>query len=92
MKVPRVPLIGWTGLLFIIGFIFGVIVRKIIEKQDIEGLAKPINEGFLYMDLVNVGLPLVLIFVLKKFRAFFIGWAIGGVATTLTDAVTKAME
>ena len=91
MKVPKIPLIGYTGLLFIIGFIFGVIIRKVIEKQDIEGLQEQIVEGWYYLDLVNIGLPLVLIFVIKKFRAFFIGWAVGGVGSTLIDAVGRVM-
>lgn len=91
MKVPKIPLIGYTGLLFIIGFIVGVVIRKVIERQKFEGLEEKIVEGWYYLDLVNIGLPLILIFVIKKFRAFFIGWAIGGVATTIIDAVGQAM-
>ena len=90
-KVPRIPLIGYSGLLFIIGFIVGVVVNKLLEQMGTEQLGGEIFSGFKWLDLVNIGLPLGLLFVLKKFRAFFIGWAVGAVGTTIIDTVRGAM-
>ena len=92
MKVPKIPLIGYSGLLFIIGFIVGVVVNKLLDQMGAEALGAEAFAGFKWLDIVNIGLPLGLLFVMKKFRAFFVGWVVGALGTTIIDTVTEAMK
>lgn len=92
LKVPKIPIVGYSGLLFIIGFIVGVVVNKLLEQMGSEQLGGEIISGFKWLDLVNIGIPLALLFFLKKFRGFFVGWAVGAVGTTIIDTITEAMK
>ena len=92
MKGVKVPVIGFSGLLFIIGFIIGVAVNKLLDTAGIEGLGTEIFAGFKWLDLVNIGIPVALLIWFKKYRPLFVGWIVGSIGTTLIDTVTSAME
>lgn len=84
-KPPNIPLIGFRGLLFIIGFIIGVAVNKFLDSQ--EALSGEVFSGLKWLDIVNIGIPLALMVFVKKWKSLFIGWLLGALGTTIIDTV-----
>ena len=91
MELPKIPLLGSTGLLAIVGFVVGVFLDKVLAKmaETNEWLSGQVAEGVLYADLINMGLPLVLLVLIKKFRPLFIGWFLGAIASNVIDFVAQ---
>jgi len=90
--VRGIPIIGTMGLKFILGAIVGVVFHRLIalvsQKWAREGnaiLETSIVGGFKYCDLIVLGLPLVLIVVVRRFKAFFIGWFVSILAIELGE-------
>ena len=84
----RIPIIGKSGLLAIFGCIFGIVVDRLLENvatADNAWLRTQIYEGFHLDDLIGLIIPLILLMAVKKFRAFFIGWFIGQLASELYE-------
>ena len=90
MKIPKgIPLVGKTGLIFILGVIWGVIVDKLLQRvaQQETGafLKQSLFQGFHLDDLIGLLIPMGLLFLIKRFRPFFIGWFCGQLATELYE-------
>jgi len=83
----KVPLVGRTGLMFVVGAIIGVVfdwfLASAAEKQPM--LATPIYGEFHVDDLIALAVPLVLLFVIKRFRVFFIGMFVGALACEVKE-------
>jgi len=85
-KVRGIPLIGKQGLLALLGAVFGIVFSKAIwDKYGVVGQGMKIAEGFYVNELVEMIIPLVLLFVFKRFKAFFIGWFIGVVVAEVYE-------
>ena len=82
--VSRIPIIGRSGLLAIVGAIVGVFFHKFlcIQGKDYPWLEKQliIQTAFRVRDVINLMLPLVLLVVVRRYRTFFIGWFVGAVS------------
>ena len=80
----RIPLIGRNGLVAIIGAIVGLLFHKFLTLQSKEyaWLEKQLitNTAFRIRDVINLMLPLLLLGVIRRYRAFFIGWFVGAVS------------
>ena len=90
VKIPKgIPLVGKTGLLFIIGVVFGAIFDKLLNylsrQEGGEFLRQSLFEGFHVDDLVGLAIPLGLLVLIKRFRPFFVGWFCGQLATELYE-------
>lgn len=87
-RIPSIPVIGKSGLLAIIGCITGIVMDKILENiatADNAWLRQELYQGFHVDDLIGLIIPLVLMMAVKRFRAFFIGWFIGQLASELFE-------
>ena len=85
----RIPVIGKSGLLAIIGCIVGVLMDRLLQSQANTNpwLATPLVEGFHLDNLIGLGIPLILLVLIRKGRAFFIGWFVGALAIELYEVV-----
>lgn len=89
-RVPSIPLIGKSGLLAIVGFLIGVFSNNIFEKYVADATGrKQLWNGFYVHDLLMIVLPLVLMAVVKRFRAFFLGWFLGALATEVVPRMER---
>lgn len=91
-KKATVPLVGKQGILAILGAIVGVLLDKFLEDQantTIPALATPIWEGFHVDDLIGLVVPLLLLVVTKRLRAFWIGMFCGALAHEVYEIATK---
>ena len=83
-KVRAIPIIGRNGLVAIIGAIVGLVFHKFLTMQSTEYpmLAKQLitDTAFRVKDVINLLLPLLLLVVVRRYRAFFIGWFVGAVS------------
>ena len=90
----RIPIIGKSGLLAIIGCIFGVIIDKLLRdyalKPENKWARQPVIAGVVNVDdCIGLALPLVLLVVVRRYRAFFVGWLAGALATVVYERVKK---
>ena len=84
----RIPVIGKSGLLAIVGCIFGVVVDRLLENvatADNAWLRTQIFEGFHLDDLIGLIIPLILLMAVRRFRAFFVGWFVGALVCELYE-------
>lgn len=90
IPVPKgIPLFGRTGLIFILGVIWGVIVDKLLQNFALsEGggfLRQTLYQGFKLDDLIGLLIPIGLLVFIKRFKPFFVGWFCGQLATELYE-------
>ena len=88
-KVRAIPIIGKNGLMAIIGCIVGVFAHCLGRKQvdTIPELTKSIYKHFIAWDVVSLAIPLTLLALIGKYRAFFIGWFVGILGFELVENV-----
>ena len=88
-RLAGIPIIGKNGLMAIIGAIVGLLFHKFLTMQSKEytWLEKQliINTAFRVKDVINLVLPLMLLVVVRRYRAFFIGWFVGAVVMELYE-------
>ena len=90
VKIPKgIPLIGKTGLIFILGVVVGVLVDKLLENFALSKaggfLRQTLYQGFKLDDLIGLLIPIGLLVFIKRFKPFFVGWFFGQLATELYE-------